>query len=362
MKQAKALPLFLAAFVLSVTASAQSFADKFTIESAETVLNIGERIERGEVIGEADWDSLFATKGYSIYNMRDSQREKIKDAMMLAFNPARRAEADSICQLRPKVDTPALVLCQNLCRLAKRTQEARHFLGSTDFARLLAKADSMVQNFIPRRATKGTVALNDLHLICFIPDATVRDKAVLMDLNLALNMSEDEIVRLLAHEFFHNYRDAAYNIDSRDTFLKVFSHFQNEGMADLIDKNEQPEKLYVAFGEDYARLFLHELADAPQTLLQIDSLLTAYKAEGNANGGEYGPLVELFVFNGHPVGMYMARLIREQGLLGKLIAQFDNPYRFALIYNEAAKRKNRHGGHEYTLSQALLQHLKQCSQ
>lgn len=120
MKQAKALPLFLAAFVLSVTASAQSFADKFTIESAETVLNIGERIERGEVIGEADWDSLFATKGYSIYNMRDSQREKIKDAMILAFNPARRAEADSICQLRPKVDTPALVLCQNLCRLAKR--------------------------------------------------------------------------------------------------------------------------------------------------------------------------------------------------------------------------------------------------
>ena len=74
-----------------------------------------------------------------------------------------------------------------------------------------------------------------------------------------MDMTEDEIIQLLAHEFFHNYREAAMTDEPRDSFWKIFNSFENEGIADLIDKGEHPETMYARYGTSFEALYLHEV-------------------------------------------------------------------------------------------------------
>ena len=88
---------------------------------------------------------------------------------------------------------------------------------------------------------------------------------------------------------------------------------------------------------------------------QLDSLLAVFLA--NPIEGEYGPVADLLVFNGHPTGYYMTRLIWEEGLQKELIEVFDSPATFAELYNEAASLRKKHGGMEYLLSQDMVDYL-----
>lgn len=68
-------------------------------------------------------------------------------------------------------------------------------------------------------------------------------------------------------------------------------------------------------------------------------------------------MADLLVFNGHPTGYYMTRLICEEGLRKELIEAFDSPATFAELYNESASRRNKRGGKEYLLSKDLVDYL-----
>ena len=140
---------------------------------------------------------------------------------------------------------------------------------------------------------EGVVTLNDLFLICSIPDASVRNHSVLLDLNLAMDMTEDEIIQLLAHEFFHNYREATMTDEPQNSFWKIFNSFENEGIADLIDKGEHPERMYARYGASFETLYLHEYQNTASTLQKLDSLLLVYHA--NPAEGEYAPVAEYIV-------------------------------------------------------------------
>lgn len=85
-------------------------------------------------------------------------------------------------------------------------------------------------------------------------------------------------------------------------------------------------------------------------------MLAEFRA--NPKEGKYGPVADLLVFNGHPTGYYMTRLIREERLESELIKCFDSPAAFAELYNKAALKKNNRGGDEYILSKDLLAYLK----
>ena len=352
------LLLFFLLFVSFIPCRKDSFTDKFSSDSAFGILKMGADIRSGNVIDENAWEQLFDTEGYQKYLATPRGnviRAMITEAVELAFSPERNAEADSVLLLTPDANDYQTLMSQNICKLAKRQDEARRFMEETDFPALLSKADRLVKGFLPKRAVSKEVTLNDLFLICTIPDASVRDHSVLMDLNLAIDMTEEEIVLLLAHEFFHNYREATLVDEPRDSFWKIFNSFENEGIADLIDKGEHPEAMYAQYGASFEELYLNEYRNSSSTLQKLDSLLDVFKAKPVE--GEYGPVADLLVFNGHPTGYYMTRLIREEGLENELINIFDSPAAFAELYNKAALRKNNRGGNEYLLSKDLLAYL-----
>ena len=140
-----------------------------------------------------------------------------------------------------------------------------------------------------------------------------------------------------------------------DSFWKIFNCFENEGIADLIDKGEHPEAMYARYGASFEALYLQEYRNAASTLQKLDSLLPAYLADPVK--GDYGPVADLLVFNGHPTGYYMTRLICEEGLRKELIEAFDSPATFAELYNKSASRRNNRGGKEYLLSKDLVGYL-----
>jgi len=336
-----------------------SFLDKYSSDSAVGILDIGEGLRSGKVIDEEAWERLFDTEGYRKYlatSRRDVLCTMIKEATELAFSPDRSAEKDSVLLLTPDSNDYQTLMTQNICRLAGRQDEARRFMEESDFPGLLSKADRLVKRYLPKRAATGEVTLNNLYLICTIPDASVRSHSVLLDLNMAMDMTEDEIVKMLAHEFFHNYRESTLTDEPGDSFWKIFNCFENEGIADLIDKGEHPESVYAQYGASFEALYLHEYHNSSSTLQKLDSLLPVFKA--NPVEGEYGPVAELLVFNGHPTGYYMTRLICEEGLRKELIEAFDSPAKFVELYNEAASRKNKRGGMEYLLSKNMVDYLR----
>lgn len=337
-----------------------SFVKKYSSDSAFGILDIGEDIRSRKDVDEETWERVFDTEGYRKYlatSRRDVLRSMLKAATELAFSPDKDAEVDSVLLLTPDASDYQTLMTQNMCKLAKRHDEARRFMEETDFPELLSKADRLVKKYLPKRAVLGEVTLNDLYLICTIPDASVRDHSVLLDLNLAMDMTEEEIVRLLAHEFFHNYRETALTDEPGNSFWKIFNCFENEGIADLIDKGEHPEAMYTRYGASFESLYLHEYQNSSKTLQKLDSLLSVYQV--NPVKGEYAPVADLLVFNGHPTGYYMARLICEEGLQKELIEAFDNPATFAELYNEAAFRRNKRGGQEYLLSKEMVRYLHQ---
>lgn len=183
--------LFILLIFVSITSFRNdSFADKFSSDSALGVLDIGANIGSGNVIDENAWNRLFDTQGYQKYRATsrgNAIRVMIKEAVELAFSPDRCAEVDSILLLTP---------------------------DANDYAALMSQ-----------------------------------------------NMSEEEIVRLLAHEFFHNYRDATLKNEPRDSFWKIFNSFENEGIADLIDKGEHPEAFYAKYGASFKKLYLDGISE-----------------------------------------------------------------------------------------------------
>ncbi|KGN68327.1 hypothetical protein HR13_02810 [Porphyromonas gulae] len=346
-----------------VSAQYEDFKQKIFTTSAEAFLSLGEDIHSGKATTEQDWEKLFSTVGYTKYlnNPKGEMiRRELQEAMLLAFDPKRIAEADSILKHPATITNMPLVLRQNICLLARKREEADSFLKHTDFLALLYRANEKTKKYLPERAWSSKPVLNDLFLIATIPDASVRDHAIFLDLNLALSMQEEELVDLFAHEFFHNYREMAYQGSSGDSFLNAFDLFQNEGIADLIDKKRNDDKIMQFFGDEFVKTYREELANAPNTLARIDSLSIAFDPN-TSQEGEYKPLVDLVLFGGHPVGYYMASLIQEQGYMEELIDSYDNPVAFAMLYNQAARKKNTVSKErEYILSDHLIDHLEQA--
>ena len=256
----------------AVSAQYENFKQKVFTGSAEAFLSLGQDIHSGRATAKQDWEKLFSTMGYTKYlnNPKGEMiKRELKEAMLLAFDPDRIAEADSILKHPATITNMPLVLRQNICRLARKREEADSFLLHTDFLTLLYRANEKTKKYLPERAWSSNPLLNDLFLIATIPDASVRDHAIFLDLNLALSMQEEELVDLFAHEFFHNYREMAYQGSSGDSFLNAFDLFQNEGIADLIDKKRNDDKIMQFFGEEFVKAYKEKFGANPDTFAAL---------------------------------------------------------------------------------------------
>ena len=127
-----------------------------------------------------------------------------------------------------------------------------------------------------------------------------------------------------------------------------------EGLADLTDKKVQLEQ-----SADSVDIRARLLRPAPRVLQKIDSAVRV-----QAGGGPATPLRFYRQLsngsNGHLPGFYMAYLIWRNGYGPALLAHADDPFAFALLYQQAASRDKDHW-HAPIFSATTVRYLRQLS-
>lgn len=204
---------------------------------------------------------------------------------------------------------------------------------------IIDQSASLANRYLPTEATVTDP------LVVLLPtgrDGRVIDGIVYLDPRLILELSLDELIRLLAHEFHHVGRGQIRHFSARakpDFEAYVVSCMESlevEGIADLVSEITEfkafdsiREKRRVIF-ENYARyLEEHQEAvveghsEASERTLSMKKISNAFYKEGQM----------------HPVGHRMATEIQRELGKDELVTCVGNPFDFLRCYQITAQRR-----------------------
>lgn len=242
------------------------------------------------------WESLFALPGYQAIRHEFSP-ESMKERFRVALMPALQDRAASI--LRAGGKDAALVL--HYRQVQARRAELMSWVSTANLGARAAVANTRsVQWLTPRPFIRQPAVA----IIIFAPDARGYDPVVVDGL-LALTLGQ-RLDDVLAHEFFHIHR--ADRMRERTPFKgpPILEQIQNEGIADLIDK-QQLFQLPASRLEGRERRFTELVQETPAVIQAMDRILS--------NPGPPTPealhqeLRQVIPQSGHPTGYYMAQAI-----------------------------------------------------
>lgn len=328
------------------------------IASADYFFQLAEKIENKQVVSDEDWDSLFATPGYVLTN-RIIEKEEIKEVMLIAFDPERMNQRDSLLSIpfeELDADSPlytSLLMLGNFKNMQDNWKELKVFRKSYDFNSLVVNSRKHLRDFLVN-PIDSLIVSPSISIVCMDPEARSLG-GIIMDFNI-LYKNPEAMVGLLAHEMFHSYR--ANFIDDEFSYsnsvVAAMELLLNEGLTDQVDKDD-PFQLLESVGiPDFIKAkYKYAYENTPKILEELDSLAVSY-IDGNIEQREFwGKAYEHIAFEGHPNGYYMTSMIKRQGLLKELLDNFTNPVAFARIYNKAATAEK-----SYTFSDKLMNYLE----
>ncbi len=312
---------------------------KFTTESALKGIDIAKLLLDNKEVSDKKWENLFDSEGYRnylIYSNSLAQKKGIRDALETVFNPDNQSKLDSLLGLPVVMDKNfyKLTLIRNFTQLKSNLREAEKFLEG-DFRLLIAAGDSLARIYLPSSILDSLPRLYDCHFILSDPDAKVMDNAIVFDLNMAVKKGKDELIKIIAHEFHHNYRKLTTPSYTHPLMVEI-NKLHQEGVADLIDKNTPPinESLYP---KSFIDAYNSDFWETPKKLNRLDSITHKFLTQQIDTLDYYGQLENFFAFGGHSNGFYMSLKIVEEHNIQVLIDSYNAPVEFIRIYNDWAK-------------------------
>ncbi len=336
--------------------------DKFSIESAEKVLGIGKLLINKQQISDQQWQDLFKSTGYRqylIYSDSSTKQQWIKEALITVFHPDNRKVLDSLLGIPIQMDRNflKLSLIKNINALKINLAQEEDFLNTTDFTAVIATADSLAQTFLPNSIKDSLPKLHNVYMIISDPDAKVMQDAIVVDLNTSFQMGKDGLAKLIAHEYHHNYR-ALTTKPYEHPLLVQLNKVHQEGLADLIDKDEPPIEEMGLFPKAILEIYNKDYQNTPNNLRTLDSLTQEFLAQELDTTAYYQQINNYFKFGGHTAGIYMSFKISKT--LGKevLIENYNDPIKFIELYNDVAKASP--GDHVF--SSTFLSYIKKLDQ
>ncbi|WP_158281518.1 DUF5700 domain-containing putative Zn-dependent protease [Sediminitomix flava] len=354
--------LFILAAICFMACSTEYETEKesnYSIESANLAFEIATKISNKQTVTDAEWDSLMASSGYQAYfciGKKIPRNNFLKNAFEVAFDESQKHTLDSILnepfKLSPQMRYNFMVL--NLNNYKERQKEVQAFAANTDFSMILEKAKKLAQSYVPEEIRESEVALHKVNFVLIEPNAYVNNCGLVVDIHNAYNMGEEELIKLLAHEFHHNYRGINHSISDHVLFRKI-DQLQLEGIADLIDKEIPPLDKIGIYPQSIVDTHNELFANTPQILQQLDSLTYAYIA-GEIDEKSYTEhMNSFFLDGGHANGQYMSLKIKAAGLTDQLIANYNDPVSFIKLYNEAVANAPS----EYQFSATFIDYIEE---
>jgi len=161
----------------------------------------------------------------------------------------------------------------------------------------------------------------------------------------ALNRGKDDLIKIIAHEFRHNYRVLTAQHYTHPLMIQL-TKIHQEGVADLIDKDKPPIQGLSLYPKTVIDMYNSDYNGTPQKLKNLDSLTNGLLTQEIDSLTYFGQIENYFGFGGHTNGFYMSLKIVEKGSLQVLIDSYHDPVEFIRIYNGAAKEAS--GDHVFS--------------
>jgi hypothetical protein len=307
--------------------------------SVKAFFRMADKYASGIEPTEAEWDSLFATGGYSKIIKISGRREMIRRAIPLVFDPSRRPECDSL--LATDLNPRERNMIENYIAVRETEGALKQQLTGFDFAGWFADGRQRLREFLVY-PVDSLIKPFSVYMALINKDALVFNSGIVWDFNLFCTMSYEDNVLVLAHEWFHWYRKQLTSSYSEDGLMRTLDGLQNEGIADQIDKNsfeEEGEK----FGYSAADLaYIDSLySHTPQILKELDRSTVEFLGGRISRDSLDSKAVSLVpVGSGwHVSGFYMSNTIKQAGLMDDMLRTLDNPLRFLELYNRAVAKE-----------------------
>ena len=340
-----------------------SIAQTVDLTSVDEFFNVTSILKEGNEVSVEQWKILDNSNGYK--DLRQISRDIIKSSIVIAFGNNTIAEQDSILSItQEEMDKDQTVLLKkltlvNYLDINGNYESIKSFRENYDFYTLIEKAKLQLSSFLDK-AIDSTTVLKPVYFFFINADGGVRENGIYVDLNLIYKKTEEQRVNFLAHEFFHDYRERHVNYDyyKNDLFF-IIDAIQDEGIADLIDKNEGYKKFFTDIGElpEMIESWISLYGQAQEDLEKLQNLTLKF-AQGEISKDDVGDKVlEIVKYRGHPIGFFMANTIVNAGYKSEMVKSFYNPYEFYRLYNKAAEKQNL-----FQLNSKFMDYLKSITE
>jgi len=328
-----------------------SIAQTVDLTSVDEFFKVTSALKEGKEISKTQWGNFDSSACYKNYATRQNQFviNTIKSSIRIVFGRDSLFKKDSILNIT-KTDmkkSPKMMFRKNLLinylSVNNNYESIKSFRENYDFNKLLDKSKQRLSSFLGQ-SLDSTIEFKPIYFLFITADGKNNDDALYVDLNLIYKKTESQRINFLAHELFHNYREyfENHNFNYKTDLNYILDMIQNEGIADLIDKNNGYKSYFTEQGKlsEQGEIFINLYHDAPNDLERLQDLVIKYSNKEISETKMIDKLMNIVKYNGHPIGFYMANQIVKAGYQNQMLKTFYNPYKFYDLYNKAAKKNN----------------------
>ncbi len=359
----KSIPFILLSLCLFISNSLLAHKETpIEFSSVSAFFRMADKIGTENTPSEKEWSELFATDGYSrcIAATFDEKEMFLRRAMELAYDPRRQNEKDSIMnipgeEISEEWETLLLrVILANFIEIKENESDIKEMLLNLDDSRIYGDAISKLRSFLVNPVDSLIYSI-PVSLVFMEPDILNLSGNMIWDCNRFLKQSSEERTDRLAREMFLSYISHFSSSEIRSPLIKVILSWQNEGIADLIDKKSLADLSvgFTHFGlpESYVSEYNRVYNITPSLIKDLEQLTISYINDEISEDEFNTDLSDFIRFGGTPTGYYISTLIREAGYEKEMISGFASPVIFMELYNRCISE-------EYSLSDTFMEYLK----
>ena len=337
----------------------------YSIESAVRFMEMAEKAQNGILPDDEAWRQLFATEGYHCFfsACRDSLewQQNIRTAFQVVFDKSQQARLDSVVSQPLNGNGPFLNnFIVNFNSLKNRLDVLNTFIHDTDFSMLLHKAHAKALQYLPARINDLHPTFTKFYFLSWDLEDRTWSNGIYFDLTTCYEDGEEGLINVMAHELHHHYMGALledrFKKDPKDAALWAIIVNQQEGTADIINKQKMPVEKLGLYGPMIVKIYNDDYNASPEVLKQLDNLTCDYLA-GKITEKQYEEARQCAHFGGHTTGDFMVFLIRDQLGLQAAIDCFCDFPAFIRRYNEAAVKADT-----YVFSDTFVEHINKVCQ
>lgn len=339
------LVFFLIPFIIPQLLEAQSV----DLSSVDAFFDVASSLKSGKEISNDQWSKFDNSTVYKQYANREDQFmiNTIKESIQLVFGDPNTSKIDSLLHIskedlsQNKELLVKKLIIDNYIKVNNNYANIQYFRNSYDFEGLIKNSKLKLSHFL-EHPLDSLIDLKPVHFFFITADASDKENAIVVDLNLIYSLTEEQRIALIAHEYFHNYRKRFENHDFnyKCDLNYMIDMIQNEGIADMIDKSCGYDNYYTkdVYELDLAELMVDLYNSAEKDLKRLEDLIMQYSKKEITEDSMVDGLLEIVKFNGHPIGYYMANQIVNAGYRNQMIETFYDPFEFYKLYILAAKK------------------------